>query len=85
MRGLRTSTDQLRIADSCLAEKFTALSQDLEALTTSVSLNVWMNNRELIELNNDDGFDAIGGHRVLEKHKTLSSEHTNLDPILARL
>jgi len=56
MQGLQTSTDQLRTADSCLAEKFTALSQDLEALTMSVSLNVWMNNCELMELNNNDGF-----------------------------
>ena len=35
MRGLRTSTDRLRTADSVLAEKFTAVNHKLEILTTS--------------------------------------------------
>ena len=35
MHGLRTSTDQLRTADSDLAEKFTVINKELEILTTS--------------------------------------------------
>jgi hypothetical protein len=35
MRGLRTSTDQLRVADPILADKFTVISQELERVTTS--------------------------------------------------
>ena len=39
MRGLRTSIDQLRAADPLLAERFTAINQELEILTTSASSN----------------------------------------------
>ncbi|KAF8273444.1 CHAT domain-containing protein [Lactarius quietus] len=39
MRGLRTSVDQLRIVDPALADKFRDLSQALEAVTTSISLD----------------------------------------------
>ena len=35
MRGLRTSTDKVRVANPLLAERFTATSQELETLTTS--------------------------------------------------
>jgi CHAT domain-containing protein len=35
MHGLRTSTDQLRIADPDLAERFTVINKKLEILTTS--------------------------------------------------
>ena len=38
MRGLRTSTDRLRAADSDLADRFTAINRELEMLTTSASL-----------------------------------------------
>ena len=37
MRGLRTSTDQLRAANPLLAERFTAINHDLEIMTTSAS------------------------------------------------
>jgi hypothetical protein len=39
MRGLRTSTDQLRAADPVLADRFTAINQELEILTTSALSN----------------------------------------------
>jgi hypothetical protein len=39
MRGLRTSTDQLRTADPVLTDRFTAINQELEILITSASSN----------------------------------------------
>jgi CHAT domain-containing protein len=39
MRGLRTSSDQLRATDPVLAERFTAVNQELETLTTTASSN----------------------------------------------
>ena len=39
MRGLRTSTDRLRVADPVLADRFTAINQELEILTTSALSN----------------------------------------------
>jgi CHAT domain-containing protein len=39
LRGLRTSMDQIRLADSHLADKFTAVNRDLERLTFDISLN----------------------------------------------
>jgi tetratricopeptide (TPR) repeat protein len=39
MCGLRTSTDRLRAADPVLAQRFTAINQELEILTTSAFLN----------------------------------------------
>jgi hypothetical protein len=39
MRGLRTSADRLRAVNPVLAERFTAINQELETLTTSASSN----------------------------------------------
>ncbi|KAI9510785.1 CHAT domain-containing protein [Russula earlei] len=39
MRGLRTSIDRLRAADSDLADKFAAINGDLETLTLTISSN----------------------------------------------
>jgi hypothetical protein len=38
MRGLRASTDQLRARDPGLADRYTAINEELEILTTSASL-----------------------------------------------
>ena len=55
MQGLCTSIDQLRAINLPLAEKFASVNQDLEALTMSISPNVWMNDvktadQELMDL-----------------------------------
>jgi hypothetical protein len=49
MRGLRTSIDRLRAADPGLADRFSAVNQELELLTTSTSSNgnVGMDDGEL--------------------------------------
>ena len=48
MRGFRTSTDRLRAADPDLADRFTAINEELEMLTTSAPPNgsVGMNDGE---------------------------------------
>ncbi|KAI9509759.1 CHAT domain-containing protein [Russula earlei] len=47
MRGLHTSVDRLRAADSCLADKFVAVNEGLERL--------------LLIDNDDDGYDDLEG------------------------
>ncbi|KAH9967545.1 CHAT domain-containing protein [Russula dissimulans] len=64
MRGLRTSIDQLRSADSDLAEKFSAINRELEMLTLTVS-----------STSGGDGGVEEGdriGHLVVQQRKLLS-------------
>ena len=65
MRGLRTSMDQIRLADSNLADKFSAVNQELKTLTLTFSLN---NN---VDGNSDlKGMDPYG-HTMMRKQKLL--------------
>ena len=65
MRGLRTSTDQLRLADSDLADKLSTVNRELETLSLTFSLN---NN---IDGNNElEGMDPYG-RGVIRKQKLL--------------
>ena len=64
MRGLRTSLDQIRFADSNLADKFSAVNRELEKQAFSLNNNV--------DGNNDlEGMDSYG-HSVVRKQKLLN-------------
>ena len=67
MRGLRTSTDRLRAADPGLADRFTAINQELEKMTTSALSN---RSREI----NDEG----EGHEWMEKFSALMKRRHKL-------
>ena len=65
MRSLRTSIDQIRLADSELAEKFSSVNQELETLTVAPSLYI------NVDGNNDlEGMDQFS-HSVMRKHQLL--------------
>ena len=65
LRGLRTSIDQIRLADSSLADKFSAINRELETLSLTFSLN---NN---IDGNNGlEGMDPYG-RGVMQRQKLL--------------
>ena len=65
MRGLRTSIDHIRLADSDLADKFSMVNRKLETLSLTFSLN---NNHDG---NNElDGMDPYG-RGVMQKQKLL--------------
>jgi tetratricopeptide (TPR) repeat protein len=73
MRGLRTSTDQLRAADPALADKFADINRRLESVTMSVALS------------DDDGTGATGsepgtehpiGHLVLTQRELLEERNS---------
>ncbi|KAH9959332.1 CHAT domain-containing protein [Russula dissimulans] len=74
MRGLRTSVDHLRVVDSSLAEKFTAVNRNLEALTTS-SLSTWTND-DNINIEGLDGMDPFG--RLVVKQRKLLEERNSI-------
>ena len=65
MRGLRTSTDLLRVADPLLAERFTAINQELEMLTTSTSSNGRMGT----------GGEIQGGERMAQLPGLMARQH----------
>ena len=65
IRGLRTSIDQLRLADSDLTKKFSVVNRKLEALIMTPSLN-----NDVDGNNGLQGMD-IYGHRVIQKQKLL--------------
>jgi tetratricopeptide (TPR) repeat protein len=64
MRGLRTPLDHVRAVDSPLAERFSAINRDLEALATSGSTNLMVDDGE--------GMDPFG--RIIMKRRKLSDE-----------
>ena len=77
MRGLRTSIDQIRLADSNLADKFSAVNHELETLTLTFSLN---NN---VDRNNDlEGMDPYG-RSVMRKQKLLDDREKLMTQIRA--
>ena len=59
MRELRTSIDQIRLADPNLAEKFSAVNRELETLASSLNNNV--------DGNNDLEGLGLYGHSVTRK------------------
>jgi len=63
MRRLRPSIDQIRLADSDLADKFCAVNRELETLTLTFSLNNGVDGN-----NNLKGMDPYG-HSVMRKQK----------------
>ncbi|KAN0131872.1 CHAT domain containing protein [Lactarius tabidus] len=73
MRGLRTSTDQLRAANAALADKFTDINRRLESVTMSVALSN-DNDKGDSETGTESGTerceDSIG-HLVLTQRRLL--------------
>ena len=77
MRGLRTSIDQIRSVDSNLADKFSAVSRELETLTLAVTPN------NSVDGNNDlEGMDPYG-HTVIRKQKLLDDRDKLITQIQA--
>ena len=77
MRGLRTSIDQIRLADSNLADNFSAVNRKLETLTLALSVN---NN---VDGNNDlVGMDPYG-HTVIRKQKLFDDREKLITQIRA--
>ena len=77
MRGLRTSMDQIRVADSNLADKFHKVNRELEILAMSLSLN---NNG--YGNDNVEGMDPYG-HSVTRKQKLLDDRENLIMQIRA--
>ena len=75
MRGLRTSIDQIRLADSNLADKFSAVNRELETLTLTLSLNN-VDDRN----NNLEGMDPYG-QNVMRKQKLLDDREKLISQI----
>jgi len=73
MRGLRMSIDQLRLASVPLAERLAAINNDLEALTTSGSAGIWLNEGKA---DNADLMDPFG--RLVIKQRALVAERDTL-------
>lgn len=78
MRGLRTSIDQIRAADTNLADKFAAVNRDLEMLTLKISPNSNGDSRE-------DGpvrMDPFG-QLVVQQRKLLDDRNKLISQIQA--
>jgi CHAT domain-containing protein len=73
MRGFRTSIHQLAFAPH-LAEEFTAVNQELETLTTSVSPDIVMNDDNGQE--DGEGMDEFG--RLVVRHRELLAKRKEL-------
>ena len=78
MRGLRTSIDQIRLADSNLADKFIAVNGELETLTfsSSMSHNVDSGDRD------PEGMNPFG-YLVLRQQKLLDNREELISQIQA--
>jgi len=78
VRGLRSSVDQIRLADSNLADKFAAVNRDLETLTLAFS-----------PISNADGGDSgiysmdPFGHLVVQQQKLLDDREKLISQIQA--
>jgi len=73
MHGLRMSTDQLRLVNLPLAERFAAINKDLEALTTLSSAGIWPNQGHA---DSDEPMDPFG--RLVVKQRALVAERDKL-------
>jgi len=73
MRGLRMSTDQLRLVNLPLAERFAAINKDLEALTMSSSAGIWPNQGHA---DSNEPMDPFG--RLVVKQRALVAERDKL-------
>jgi len=73
MRGLRMSIYQLRFVNLPLAERFAAINNDLEALTTSSSAGIWPNQGHA---DSDEPMDPFG--RLVVKQRALVAERDKL-------
>ena len=78
MRGLRTSIDQISLADSNLAAKFSAVNHELETLALTFSLNNHVGGDNDLE-----GMDPYG-HSVIRKQKLLDDRENLITQIQAR-
>ena len=77
MRGLRTSIDQIRLADSNLADRFSAVNRELETLILTLSLN------DNSDGNSDlEGMDLYG-HSIIRKQKLLDDRKNLITRIQA--
>ena len=79
MRGLRTSIDQIRLADSNLADNFSAVNRELEILTMALSLH---NNINVDGHNDLEGMDPYG-RSVMRKQKLLEDREKLITQIQA--
>jgi hypothetical protein len=70
MRDLRTSIDQIRAANTNLADKFAAVNRDLEMLTLKISPNSNGSGRE----GGPVGMDPFG-HLVVQRRKLLDDRN----------
>ena len=73
MRSLRMSIDQLRLVNLPLAERFAAINNDLEALTTSSPAAFWPNEGQV---DSDELMDPIGW--LVIKQRALVTERNTL-------
>jgi CHAT domain-containing protein len=78
MRGLRTSIDQISLADSGLAEKFASINRDLEALTLAFSSQNDAGGRD----GDLEGMDPFG-HLVVRQRKLLDDRNKLISQIQA--
>ena len=77
MRGLRTSIDQIRLADLSLADKFSTVNRELETLALTFSLN-----NDVDGKNVPKGMDPYG-HSVMRKQKLLDDREKLIAQIQA--
>jgi CHAT domain-containing protein len=78
MRGLRTSIDQIRAEDANLADKFAAVSRDLEKLTLKTSPDNYGGGREHGAVRMDPF-----GHLVVQQRKLLDDRNKLISQIQA--
>jgi CHAT domain-containing protein len=78
MRGLRTSTDQLRAADSALANKFVDINQRLELVTMSVAQS---DDDEIVRKMGTGHREYTIGHLVLTQRRLLEERNTLINHI----
>jgi len=77
MRGLRMSIDQLRLVNLPLAERFAAINNDLEALTTSSLTGIWPNEGQA---DSDELMDPMG-HLVIKQRALVAERDTLISQI----
>ena len=80
MRGLRTSVDRVRAADSALAEKFATINQKLEAVTMSVATEDVIGEIDNRKAGGTDDLDAFG-RLVLQQRKLLKDRSVLISEI----